>query len=44
MKVDVNVIISPIDIYEFKESLSLDEIEGLMPILAEPLMTGPAID
>lgn len=44
MKVDVNVVISPINIYEFEESLSLEEIEGLMPILEEPLMTGPAIE
>ena len=44
MKIDVNVVISPINIDEFNESLPLEEIEGLMPILEEPLMTGPAIE
>lgn len=44
MKIETNVQVTPILITDFdKLQLSLEDIEGLMPILEEPWMTGPPI-
>ena len=44
LNIETNVQIFPIDVDELKEyQLNIEDIEGLMPILYEPLKTGPAI-
>ena len=44
MKIETNVQVTPILITDFdKLQLTLEDIEGLMPILEEPWMTGPPI-
>lgn len=43
MNVDVNVNITEIDINDFHCELSAEDIEGLMPMLVEPIYTGEPI-
>lgn len=44
MNIDVNVQITPLYLPDLERyELNIDDIEGLMPIIMEPIITGPPI-